>query len=50
VLTLLGTVYGYLKLDLRAGQARRGRLQLAATLLALVVAAGALWLRWTALF
>ena len=46
VLALMGTVYGYLKLDLRTGGAQSGRLQLAATLVALIVAAGALLARW----
>ena len=42
VLALLGTLYGYLKLDLKTGGAHKGRLQLAATLVALIVAAGVL--------
>lgn len=50
VLALLGTVYGYLKLDLRSGGAHQGRLQLAATLVALIVAAGALLVRWAVPF
>jgi hypothetical protein len=45
VLALLATFYGYLKLDLRSGGTHKGRLQLAATLVALIVAAGALLLR-----
>ncbi len=50
VLALLGTFYGYLRLDLRTGGAQKGRLQLAATLVALIVAAGALLARWTVPF
>ncbi len=50
VLALLSTVYGYLRLDEQTGGAQKGRLQLAATLLALVVAAGALLARWTMSF
>ncbi len=46
VLALLGTLYGYLKLDLRGGQARVGRLQLAATLVAMLLTVGALVARW----
>ncbi len=42
MLALLGTLYGYLKLDLKTGGAHKGRLQLAATLVALIVAAGVL--------
>lgn len=47
VLALLSTFYGYLQLDLRTAGAHTGRLQLAATLVALIVAAGALVARWT---
>jgi hypothetical protein len=50
VLALLGTFYGYLKLDLQTGGAHKGRLQLAATLVALIVAAGALVVRWAVPF
>ena len=50
VLALLGTFYGYLRLDLRTGGAQKGRLQLAATLVALIVAAGALLARWAVPF
>jgi hypothetical protein len=50
VLALLATFYGYLKLDLRTGPAQKGRLQLAATLVALIVAAGALLFRWAVPF
>jgi hypothetical protein len=50
VLALLGTFYGFLKLDLRTGGAHTGRLQLAATLVALIVAAGALLMRWAVPF
>ena len=50
VLALLGTLYGYLKLDLRTGGAHKGRLQLAATLVALIVAAGVLVVRWAVPF
>lgn len=50
VLALLGTFYGYLRLDLRTGGAQKGRLQLAATLVALIVAAGALMARWAVPF
>jgi hypothetical protein len=46
VLGLLGTLYGYLRLDLKTGGAQKGRLQLAATLAALIVAAAALLFRW----
>ena len=46
VLALLATLYGYLKLDLRTGGAHKGRLQLAATLVALIAAAGVLLVRW----
>jgi hypothetical protein len=45
VLGLLSTLYGYLRLDLRTGGAHRGRLQLAATLVALITAAGVLLLQ-----
>lgn len=50
VLALLATLYGYLKLDLRTGGAHTGRLQLAATLVALIVAAGVLLVRWAVSF
>lgn len=50
VLALLSTVYGYLKLDLRTGEAHKGRLQLAATLVALIAAAGVLLVRWAVPF
>jgi hypothetical protein len=50
VLALLATLYGYLKLELRTDAAGRGKLQLAATLVALIVAAGALLARWTVAF
>ncbi len=50
VLALLATLYGYLKLELRTDSASRGKLQLAATLVALIVAAGALLARWTVAF
>jgi hypothetical protein len=50
VLTLLATFYGYLKLDLKSSSAHRGQLQLAATLVALIVVAGALVARWAAPF
>jgi hypothetical protein len=50
VLALLGTFYGFLKLDLRTGRAHTGQLQLAATLVALIVAAGALLVRWAVPF
>jgi hypothetical protein len=46
LLALLGTLYGYLRLDLKTGGAHKGRLQLAATLVALIVAATALLVRW----
>jgi hypothetical protein len=46
VLALVGTLYGYLKLDLRGGRARVGRLQLAATLVAMLLTVGALVARW----
>jgi hypothetical protein len=42
VLALLATFYGYLKVDLRTGGAHKGRLRLAATLMALIAVAGAL--------
>ncbi|REK09882.1 MAG: hypothetical protein DWQ37_17390 [Planctomycetota bacterium] len=42
LLALLSTFYGYLQLDMRTGGAHKGRLQLAATLVALIVAAGVL--------
>lgn len=45
VLALLGTFYGYLRLDSHTGGAHKGKLQLAATLAALIAAAGALYLR-----
>ncbi len=50
VLALLGTLYGYLRLDLRTGGAHKGQLQLAATLVALVVTAGVLLVRWAVPF
>lgn len=50
VLALLATLYGYLKLEMRTDSAGRGKLQLAATLVALIVAAGALLARWTVAF
>jgi hypothetical protein len=50
VLALLATFYGYLKLDLKTGAPHKGRLQLAATLVALIVAAGALLARWAVPF
>jgi hypothetical protein len=50
VLALLSTVFGYLKLDLQTGGTHSGRLQLAATLVALIVAAGALLARWAVPF
>ncbi len=50
VLALLATLYGYLQLDLRTGSAHKGRLQLAATLVALIVAASALLARWVVSF
>ena len=50
VLALLATLYGYLKLDLRTGGAHKGRLQLAATLVALIAAAGVLLVRWAVPF
>ncbi len=50
VLALLATFYGYLRLDLKTDTAHRGRLQLAATLVALIVAAGALLARWAVPF
>lgn len=50
ILALLSTFYGYLKLDLETGGAQKGRLQLAATLVALMVAAGALLARWAVPF
>ncbi len=50
VLALLGTFYGYLRLDLRRPGSHKGRLQLAATLVALIVAAGALLARWAVPF
>lgn len=50
VLTLLATLYGYLKLDVRTGGAHKGRLQLAATLVALIAAAGVLLVRWAVPF
>jgi len=42
VLALLGTFYGYLKLDMKTGGSHKSHLQLAATLVALIVAAGVL--------
>ena len=50
VLGLLTTLWGYLKLDLRTGGTQKGRLQLAATLVALVVAASMLLVRWVVPF
>ncbi len=50
VLALLATFYGYLRLDLKTDTAHKGRLQLAATLVALIVAAGALLARWAVPF
>jgi hypothetical protein len=50
VLALLGTFYGYLKLDLRSQGANKSRLQLAATLVALILAAGTLLVRWAVPF
>ncbi len=50
VLALLGTLYGYLRLDLRTGGADKGPLQLAATLVALIVTAGVLLVRWAVPF
>jgi hypothetical protein len=40
-LALLSTFYGYLRLDKQIGETHKGRLQLAATLVALIIAAGA---------
>lgn len=45
VLALLGTFYGYLRLDSQTGGAHKGKLQLAATLAALIAAAAALMVR-----
>jgi hypothetical protein len=45
VFLLLGTLFGYLKLDLMTQGAQRQRLQLAATVVILVGAAGALAFR-----
>jgi hypothetical protein len=45
VLALLGTFYGYLRLDTQTGGAHKGKLQLAATLAALIAAAAALMVR-----
>jgi hypothetical protein len=45
VLALLGTAFGYLKLDQQTGGRQSGRLGVAATLVALIVAAGALLVR-----
>jgi hypothetical protein len=50
VLALLGTLYGYLRLDHKTGGAHKGRLQLAATLVALVATAGVLVVRWAVPF
>jgi hypothetical protein len=50
ILALLSTFWGYLRLDLQTGGAHKGRLQLAATLVALIVAAGALLARWAVPF
>ncbi|HEV3137393.1 MAG TPA: hypothetical protein VGZ26_05805, partial [Pirellulales bacterium] len=46
VLALLGTLYGYLRLDLRTGGTHKGQLQLAAALVALIVTAGALLVQY----
>ena len=45
VLLMLGTFYSYLTLDLRTGGAHKGQLRLAATLVAMIVVAGALLVR-----
>jgi hypothetical protein len=45
VLALLSTAFGYLKLDQQTGGRQSGRLGVAATLVALIVAAGALLVR-----
>lgn len=45
VLAMLGTFYSYLTLDLRMGGAHKGQLRLAATLVAMIVVAGALLVR-----
>jgi hypothetical protein len=50
ILALLGTFWGYLRLDMQTAGAHKGRLQLAATLVALIVAAGALLARWAVPF
>lgn len=50
VLALLGTFYGYLRLDTQTGGAHKGKLQLAATLAALIAATAALMLRHSVLF
>lgn len=50
LLALLSTFYGYLKLDLRTGGAQKTRLQLAATLVALLVAASVFLVRWAVPF
>jgi len=50
VLALLSTFYGYLKLDQQIAATNKGRLPLAATLVALIVAAGALLARWAVPF
>ena len=42
VLGVLATIYGYLKMGLPAGESRGGRVQLAAGVVAMIVAAGAL--------
>jgi len=50
LLALLATFDGYLKLDLRTGGSQKGQLQLAATLVALLVAAGVFLVRWAVPF
>lgn len=45
ILAMLGTFYSYLTLDLRTGGAHKGQLRLAATLVALIIMAGALLAR-----
>jgi hypothetical protein len=50
ILALLSTFWGYLRLDMQTAGAHKGRLQLAATLVALIVAAGALLARWAVPF
>jgi hypothetical protein len=46
VLALLSTAFGYLKLDQQTGGRQSGRLQVAATRVTLIGAAGALLARW----